>query len=39
MADALMMALVVAIFAAAAVYVGWCDRLTRRPDLPDEDQR
>jgi hypothetical protein len=39
MADVLMMALVVAFFAAAALYVGLCDRLARRPELPDEDDR
>ena len=39
MADVLMMALVVAAFAVAALYVGFCERLARRPELPGEDQR
>jgi hypothetical protein len=37
--DVLMLALVVAAFAAAAAYAGLCNRLGRRPDLPDEDHR
>jgi len=39
MSDVLMMALTIAAFAVAALYVGLCDRLARRPDSPHEDQR
>jgi hypothetical protein len=39
MSDVLMMALMVAAFAVAAAYVGLCERLARRPELLDEDQR
>jgi hypothetical protein len=39
MADVLTMALVVAAFAAAAAYAGLCDRLGRRPQMPDQDHR
>jgi len=39
MLDLLMMAVVVAAFAAAAAYAGLCNRLGRRPEMPDEDLR
>jgi hypothetical protein len=39
MSDVLMMALMVAAFGVAVLYVGLCDRLARRPDLPHEHQR
>jgi hypothetical protein len=37
MLDLLMMALVVVAFGAAATYAGLCNRLGRRPEMPDED--
>jgi hypothetical protein len=39
MLDILMLALVAAAFAAAAAYAGLCNRLGRRPDMPDEDRK
>jgi len=39
MLDILMLALVMGAFAAAAAYAGVCNRLGRRPDMPDEDHR
>ena len=39
MLDILMLALVVAAFAAAVAYAGVCNRLGRRPDIPDEYHR
>jgi hypothetical protein len=37
MLDLLMIALVVAAFAAAAAYAGLCNRLGHRPEMSDED--
>ena len=37
--DLLMMALVAAAFVGGAAYVGFCARLGRRPDAPDEDRQ
>ena len=39
MLDLVMLALVVAAFAAAAAYAGLCNQLGRRPEMPDEDLR
>ena len=39
MLDVLMLALVVAAFAAAVAYMGLCNRLGRGPDIRDEDHR
>jgi hypothetical protein len=39
MLDVLMVALVVAAFAAAAAYARLCHQLGRRPDMPGEEDR
>jgi hypothetical protein len=39
MLDLVMVALIVAAFAAAAAYAGLCNRLGRRPDMPGEEDR
>jgi hypothetical protein len=39
MSDVLMLALLLAAFAATAAYARLCKRLGRRPDMPDEDHR
>lgn len=39
MSDALMLALVLAAFAAAVAYARLCRQLGRRPDMPGEEDR
>jgi hypothetical protein len=39
MLDVLMLALVIAAFAAAAAYVRLCNQLGRPPDMPGEEDR
>jgi cytochrome P450 len=39
MSDLLMIVLVAGAFAAAVAYAGLCQRLARRPELPDEGPR
>jgi|HubBroStandDraft_1064217.scaffolds.fasta_scaffold118208_1 hypothetical protein len=39
MSDVLMLALVLAAFAAAVAYARLCHQLSRRPDMPGEEDR